>query len=91
MKPLSARKVRGGVSLHNRLTPAQRQQLAAVLTVGNFTYNQARTFVREGYGIRTSEDALARFYGSFAVRWQHSSNANQVFDDLMSGPTRGVQ
>lgn len=81
------KKPRGGVSLFNKLTPEQREQLATWLTVENKTYDEARKLVAEEFGVSTSNDALRRFYASFAVPWQYSQAAGEAeaFGELMEG------
>lgn len=81
------KKRRGGVNLFNKLTPAQREQLAAWLTVENKTYEEARALAGSEFGVFTSPDALRRFYSSFAVPWQYSqaSGEAEAFGQLMEG------
>lgn len=66
------KKTRGGDSLHNALSPEQREKLAAWLTLDNLTYEDTRALVESEFGIKTSADALRRFYSSFAVPWQYA-------------------
>lgn len=81
------KKRRGGASLHNKLTPEQRAQLAEWLTLQNLTYEDALELVAQQFGVKSSVDALRRFYASFAVPWQYSqaSGDAEAFGDLMEG------
>jgi hypothetical protein len=87
MTPTDKKRRGGKKSLFNKLTPEQRVQLASWLTVENLTYKDARELVESQFGVSTSEDALVRFYSSFAVPWQYSqaSDEAEAFGKLMEG------
>lgn len=81
------KKTRGGDSLHNALSPEQREKLAAWLTLDNLTYEDARALVESEFGVKTSADALRRFYSSFAVPWQYAQAKGdaEAFGSLLEG------
>lgn len=81
------KKRRGGVNLFNKLTPEQREQLAAWITVENKTYEEALPLVASEFGVRTSITALRRFYSSFAAPWQYSQAKDEAeaFGQLLEG------
>jgi hypothetical protein len=81
------KKQRGGKSLHNQLTPEQREQLAEWLTLQNLTYEDALELVQDQFGVKSSVGALRRFYASFAITWEYSRAAGDAeqFGSLMEG------
>lgn len=88
MTPTDKKRRGDKASLYNRLaTDERRAQVASWLTIENLTYKDARELVESQLGISTSEDALRRFYSSFAVPWQYAqaSNDAESFGQLMEG------